>query len=331
MLSRATLEACWPWLALLLVLVAAAWGLARMSRARLRLARLGTLHADQAGSAQSLSFVLTLPLFIMVLMMIVQVSQLMIGAIVVQYAAFAAARSAAVWIPADLPDPEGPNCISSYAVDPTAPDQSPVTDPTAAGYGPAAGGVTYLLAADSGSPKYQKITSAAVLACVPISPSRNVGSPAADDSLLDTLQSAYAALAPSGGSSEAISGRLQNKLAYATANTQIQGRFYHKNAEPPLMTYDIPDGLPDGLGVSEFASNELGWQDQITVTVNYNLALLPGPGRLLAHYVAPGGTPDPFSQAIQQQGSTYVYPLTASVSIGNEGEKSVVAYAYSNP
>ena len=51
---------------------------------------------------QSLSFVLTLPLFIMVMMMIVQVSQLMIGMVVVHYAAFAAARSAAVWIPAAM-------------------------------------------------------------------------------------------------------------------------------------------------------------------------------------------------------------------------------------
>ena len=51
---------------------------------------------------QSLSFVLTLPVFILVMMMIVQVSQLMIGIVVVHYAAFAAARSAAVWIPAAM-------------------------------------------------------------------------------------------------------------------------------------------------------------------------------------------------------------------------------------
>ena len=55
---------------------------------------------------QSLSFVLTLPVFIFIMMMIVQVSQLMIGIVVVHYAAFAAARSAAVWIPAAMPAPE---------------------------------------------------------------------------------------------------------------------------------------------------------------------------------------------------------------------------------
>ena len=108
------------------------------------------------------------------MLLIVQVSQLMIGTIVVHYAAFAAARSAAVWIPAAMPDPEGPCCISSYAVDPERPDQvAPESNPTAADYGPSSGGMTYLV--DPGSPKYQKIASAAVLACVPISPSRSVG------------------------------------------------------------------------------------------------------------------------------------------------------------
>ena len=62
--------------------------LAGLSRARLELGRLRQLHADQRGSAQSLSFVLTLPLFIMVLLFIVQVSQLMIGKVVVEYAAY---------------------------------------------------------------------------------------------------------------------------------------------------------------------------------------------------------------------------------------------------
>ncbi len=117
---------------MLLLLILAAWALVRFSRAQLRLGRLLTLHRDEAGSIQSLSFVLTLPVFIFVMLMIVQVSQLMIGIVVVHYAAFAAARSAAVWIPAAMPAPEGPCCISSYAVDPDAPDQvAPVANPTA--------------------------------------------------------------------------------------------------------------------------------------------------------------------------------------------------------
>ena len=102
-MTRAAITACWPWVLVLVGLVLAAHFLVRLSNARLRLARLRHLHGDQAGSVQSLSFVLTLPIFIMVVMLIVQVSQLMIGLIVVHYAAYAAARSAAVWIPANLP------------------------------------------------------------------------------------------------------------------------------------------------------------------------------------------------------------------------------------
>src|SRR4051812_39865065 len=136
-MARAILTACSPWLAILLILFLAAWVLVRFSRAHLRLGRLFELHRDEVGSVQSLSFVITLPLFIVVMMLIVQVSQLMIGTIVVHYAAFAAARSAAVWIPAAMSDAEGPCCISSYSVDPTAPNQvAPELDPNAADYGP---------------------------------------------------------------------------------------------------------------------------------------------------------------------------------------------------
>ena len=325
-MSHAALLACWPWMALLVACFFAAWALARFSRARLRLGRLIHLHRDQAGSAQSLSFVLTLPLFIMVMMMIVQVSQLMIGTIVVHYAAYAAARAAAVWIPAAMPDPEGPNCISSYSEDPTATDQVfPVVDPTDPNFGPTQGGVTYLIA--PGSAKYDKIASAAVLACVPISPSRNLGLqvPSTVD-YLDVLKSAYSTLAPASAAT-AAPGRLDHKLAYAAGHTDVEIRFFHKNEEPPLVTWDVADQFPDDYG--EFYSNELGWQDQITVTVKHKLALLPGPGRLLARWVVgPQGGTDQVAQAIQQEGNVYVYPLQASAAIGNEGEKSVVPYAY---
>ena len=124
---------------------------------------------------QSLSFVLTLPVFIFVMMMIVQVSQLMIGIVVVHYAAFAAARSAAVWIPAaDARRPRVPAASAPMRSTPT-----PLTrlrrqpNPRRPATGPASGGLTYKI--EPGSPKFNKIASAAILACVPISPSRSVG------------------------------------------------------------------------------------------------------------------------------------------------------------
>ena len=325
-MARAILTACLPWLAVLLVLILAAWALVRFSRVQLRLGRLLELHRDEVGSVQSLSFVLTLPVFIMIMMMIVQVSQLMIGTVVVHYAAFAAARSAAVWIPAAVNSengPEGPCCISSYAVDPDAPDQvSPELDPTAADYGPGSGGLTYKI--EPGSSKYNKIASAAILACVPVSPSRNLGleTPATASQMNSVLKTAYGTLASSSGSNSQTGPRLDHKLAYAIENTDVEIRFYHKNQEPPLKTYFLPEDP------GEFYFNEVGWQDTITVTVNYQFPLLPGPGRLLARYVTGSSGTDKVAEAIQKHKGVYTYPLTASATMGNEGEKSVVPYVY---
>jgi hypothetical protein len=322
-MNRAVLQACLPWMALLAASCLAAWLLARLSRATPRPARLLALHRDQRGSVQSLSFVVTLPLFVWIMMMIVQVSQLMIGTIMVHYAAFAAARSAAVWIPANLPAPEQSNCISSYYPDPEATDQVfPVLNPADEGFRPIEGGVTYRV--EPGGPKFAKIASAAVLACTPISPSRDMGlALPAGMTAADVLKTAYAALVPGSSDKPGTNRRLDHKLAYAASQTQIEIRFFHKNEEPPLATWYLGDDL------EEFRYNEIGWQDQITVTVRYPLALLPGPGRLLARkLLGPSGEPDRTSEAIQQKGGAYVYPLSASACIGNEGEKSVVPYVY---
>jgi hypothetical protein len=159
-MHRQILEACAPWLVVLLAAVLAMRLVIALSGARWRLSALGSLHRDQAGAVQSLSFVLTLPVFVMILMLIVQVSQLMIATVVVHYAAFAAARSAVVWIPAETNWlDEGANRISSYVPDAEAGIE---------GVGP-----SYTIA--PAGPKYQKIQLAAALACMPMAPSRNVG------------------------------------------------------------------------------------------------------------------------------------------------------------
>src|SRR5262245_46550230 len=75
------------------------------------------LHADQRGSVQSLSFVLTVPIFVMLMLLAVQITQLMIGLIVVQYAAYAAARSASVWIPARMEPDELENRIGQRQIE----------------------------------------------------------------------------------------------------------------------------------------------------------------------------------------------------------------------
>ena len=323
-MGRAVLQACLPWLALLVVSFGLAYLLVKLNRTPIRPGRLRQFHRDQDGSAQSLSFVLTLPFFVMIILFIVQVSQLMIGTVVVHYAAYAAARSAAVWIPAGLPEPEGPNCISIYYPDPEAEDQvMPILDPDDPNFGPAEGGITFVI--EPGSPKYDKIASAAVLACMPISPSRDVGLGRSGPGPLaaDVLEAAYATMVPGSQSNAKIPARLEHKLAWAVQNTETQIRFYHRNSEPPLLTYLLPSDF------GEFYFNEVGWQDLITVKVKHNLALLPGPGRLLAKIV-PGrdGSPDRVSRHIERIGNVYVYPLSASAVIGNEGEKSVISYFY---
>jgi hypothetical protein len=322
-MNRVVLQACLPWLALLLAACLVACLLARASGGKLRLGRLRRLHCDQEGAVQSLSFVLTLPLFIMVMLFIVQISQLMIGTMVLHYAAYAAARSAAVWIPARMAVPEGENRISSYSIDAEAADQIvPILDPQDEHYGPSQGGVAYSV--EPGGPKYDKIRWAAVLACLPVSPSRDLGDQVPPGTPgADVLPAVYRALAPRSESGGAVPRRIRNKLAYTLSHLQVEVRFYHKNEEPPLAPYLLEDDP------GEFYVNEIGWQDPITVTLKYKLALLPGPGRLLARYVpGPHGERDNISETIQQEGSTYVYPLQASATVGNEGEKSVVPYVY---
>jgi hypothetical protein len=328
---RAILMDCLPWLGLLAALVGVAWLVVRLAGGRLELSRLRRLHGDQGGGVQSLAFVLTMPLFVMVLMLIVQTSQLMIASVVVHYAALAAARAAIVWIPANTGNgAEQENQIGSLEreIDPNVPNQvAPELDPTAADYGPGQGGLTYLVPADPSSPKYSKIVSAAVLACMPIAPSRNLGLdlPQGGQTMLQSLQAAYGSMVSSSASNGAIGGRLMHKLAYAAAATTVEVRYYHPNFEPPLVTYPEPVGVSPPSTLLEFQPNELGWQDQVTVKVTHKYALFPGPGRLLAWIIphpdgSPAGVPDP------SVGGVYVYPIIAEATLGNEGEKSVLPY-----
>ena len=319
-MEKAIVAACLPWFAWLALACMFLTMMLAVLDVRLDIERLLHLHREESGAAQSLSFVLVLPVFVMIVLFIVQVSQLMIGTIVVHYAAYATARAAAVWIPANMSDLEGPNRISSYTVENASTSSVNATEENAS---PTHGGSWHTVQA--GSPKYNKITTAAILACMPIAPSRDVGISLSDwgATVVELIESAYGALARKAKDKAMISKRIRHKLAYATAQTTIELRFYHPSSEPPLTTYAFADD------VGEFYSNEIGWQDPIAVTVRHNLALLPGPGRLLAKYVAgAGGKEDKISKTINHQNGFYTYPLSASAVIGNEGEKSVIPYAY---
>ena len=264
------------------------------------------LHRDEGGGVQSVSFVLTAPIFIMLMLLAVQITQLMIGLMTVHYAAFAAARSASVWIPARMEpfDTQGENRLGLRVLD-----------------GVYAGGIEYRILPGNGNDKLEQIRKAAALACVPIAPSRNVGM-RTGDSTGGSLQSMYARLAPDAMSNGRINDRLANKWGYADAATAIDIRVFHPDefgadAEPPLIQF--PPYRPQ----TEFTPYEIGWRDQVRITVTHQFALLPGPGRLLARRANESVYPDRISPQILQDNGVYTIPLTATATIVPEGEKSV--------
>jgi hypothetical protein len=268
------------------------------------------LHRDETGAVQSLSFVLTLPLFVMVMLFIVQLSQITIGRLAVEYAAMAAARSAVVWIPANLGDDfETENRIGGYV------DLGDAIDDE---------GQTYRrYRVEEGSPKFEKVRLAAAMALMSICPSRDVG---ARRYPIESLERAYRAISPTAAANSRVPDRLRNKFGYAMDNTSVLIEFHHKDTEPPLIMHFISSRR------EEFAYNEIGWQDQILVTVTHNFSLLPGPGRLLARRtpvrdsngdVVSG---DPVADRVERRRGTYVYTLNATLRLNNEGEKPLVPY-----
>ena len=320
-MHRAVLQACLPCLIALAVACAALTLLARMSGARLQWRRLRELHRCQDGGVQSLAFVLTLPMLIVIVQFIVQVSQLMIATMIVNYATYAAARSASVWIPAEvglLPENEA---------------GSPLTadNPLVLTYED-----RYLLQSNY---KYRQIFKAATLACAPIAPSRDLGI-SLDPSLQTAAESTramYAALVPDSRQNGRIPRRIDNKLAYSWQHTAVRIRFVDKDTQQG-PTYNprwpVERTLPNGETETTYTWNphEVGWQDPLTLTVSHELALLPGVGRFLAHYlVRADGQPDRVSERIQRSGTynrrpIYTTPVWATVTITNEGIKSVIPY-----
>lgn len=319
-MNRAILQACLPCLTALVAACVLLWLTVRLSGARLRLAtawrRLRGLHSCEYGGVQSLAFVLTLPIFIVICMFIVQVSQLMIGVMVVNYAAHATARSAMVWAAARVDD------LDENKMGEGMQDRVPV-----------------VLNADSPlvarNHKYQKVFQAAVLACAPASPSRDTGFPNSDTrAVADAMQRVYALMVPSSNSNSRVPVRLQNKLAYSYANTAVRIVFADKDSYPgPTYNPRLAVRDPGGGVVREWDRHEVGWQDPIRVTVTHEFALIPGPGRLLArHLVRSDNQPDPVASRIDRGTSPtgeplYTTPITASATLTNEGFKSLVPYA----
>lgn len=319
-MNRAVLQACVPCLAALAASCAALALIVRLSGARLRWKRLKELHSCQDGGVQSLAFVLTLPFFIVIAQFIVQISQLMIGVMTVNYAAYAAARSAAVWTTAAIGDLEE-NKLNA----PITESQSVVLTST-----------SDLLRSH---PKYQQIFKAATLACLPAAPSRNLGLSLENNNqrIAAALEGLYALLAPKSQQNSRTNPRLENKLAWSWQHTAVRVSFVDKDTrQGPTYNPRLPVlvTLPNGEQVWErdWDPHEVGWQDPITVQVTHEFALLPGPGRFLAkQLVRADGQPDRVADLIQQTQTNarervYTVSIWASATATAEGFKSVVPY-----
>jgi len=170
-------------LAIIAILLLMLRGLVILSGARRRTHGIAALHQDQRGSVQSLSFVLTLPVFIMIIMSIVQISQIMLAKVVVEYAALASARAASVWTSQYIGESSNPdtssqismnvserNCIGTERIPKFPSNDSGNENQQVAN-------VFYYYKSNSGkvdvyqTPKVKQIAMAAHLACLPICPS----------------------------------------------------------------------------------------------------------------------------------------------------------------
>lgn len=346
-MHRAILEACLPWAGWLVAAFAGLWLTVRLSGGRPAIAKIRRLHSCEAGAVQTLSFVLTLPLFIMLVLFIIQVSQLMIGITVVHYAAFAAARAAIVWIPADVPPYEPANTF-----DVGTRDQDKSVYPAWVS--------RTLLFNNFGWDrewKYRKVWSAAAIACIPISPSRDMKTGDTSSYIASGIKSLYTAMVPSAANNQRLPKRIENKVSYTAAATWIvisgldrdgtRGPTYNPypgyyvTQRDPITNQLVDVWIP-------WNPNEVGWEDPVTLSVWHKFSLLPGPGRFLASKLPPqsgqfGGTQDTVSQKIQKNPeyksksydgerdlTEYYTVLTAAVTLSNEGLKSVMPYEQPN-
>ncbi|MFM8285795.1 MAG: TadE/TadG family type IV pilus assembly protein [Planctomycetaceae bacterium] len=301
----------------------------------------------ESGSVQSLAFVLTFPIFLMVVLLIIQISQLMLGIAVVHYAAFSAARTAIVWLPAhtDLPDEQANHVLAASlerggAVIPGGGGGQFPYWASSPQWGPARG--------PGGVDKMHRVWRTAALACAPLAPTRRVTrSEPLPTYLSEAASEAWLLLAPKLVQSAYYKQRLQRQVDYSIYNTLVvvrgrdadgaSGPTYNPYPGHYIQQYDQSVGQTVAVWVP-WDPFELGWEDPVTVSVYHNFALLPGPGRFLSEKLVAPRTPDLVSRHLrEQQGANhplgderglYVVTLEAHSTLQMEGLKSVMPYRH---
>jgi len=313
------LKACLPLIATIstcglvaVALVRVAFG-ARLTGERQHPSAAASLHRDTRGGVQSLAFVLTFPVLLLIVLFIVQLSQLLIGVVTVQYAAYAAARAASVWIPA----------VTSESTSP------PAGRSTNANVLPAGGGARVDLLLDSasvdalGGRKAREIWSAAALACVSISPSRQVASQTTSslaNSTAGSLTAIVRALDSNAAGNARMPLRLSHKTSYSFANTSVTLRFEDRSSTPAGGAFHSYN--PISHPSVAYVPHEVGWQYPVRVTVRHKFALLPGPGRWLA-----AGIANSDGRIVPEDG-IFKTTLTASATMTVEGVQSLRPRTY---
>ncbi len=326
-MHRDILIACLPCFVVLCAAMLVLRGVLAVGAASWDWRRLTQMHRCERGGVQSLAFVLTMPIFIMVVLLIVQVSQLMIAQMVLHYAAFAGARAASVWLPAAVDNPSME--LDDYAEVENRVSDRPTTDD--GDY------TTFEVGASSGSQKLWKVRAAVVQALAPLAPSRDLGSQSQMSRLNDVIyaqQQMYTTLVPASQSNSRIPVRLSNKLKYADQNTRVvvewrDGRDGNGRDSLDNTAYNVRNHTcPNPELQTHYRESEIGWQSPITVYVIHQFALIPGPGRFLAaKLIRADGLPDRVSPRIKQNNNTnqkvYTTQMTAAATITCEGLKSV--------
>ena len=327
-MHRDILIACLPCFVVLSAAMLVLRGLLAVGAASWDWRRLIQMHRCQRGGVQSLAFVLTMPAFVMVVLLIVQVSQLMIAQMVLHYAAFAGARAASVWLPAAVDDPSLE--LDDYAEVENRVSDSPMSDD--GDY------TTFDINSSTSSQKLWKVRAAVVQALAPAAPSRSLGasgSMARIDEIISASQRMYATFVTASQSNSQIPVRIANKLHYCDQNTRVvlewrdgrngSGRDSLNNSSYNVRNHTCPN--PELQ--THFRESEIGWQDPITVYVIHQFALFPGPGRFLAaRLIRSDGLPDRVSPRIKRPdtnagGTVYTTQMTAAATITCEGLKSV--------
>ncbi len=231
--------------------------------------------------------------------MLVQLCQVLMGVMTVQYAAFAAARSAVVWIPASVEDGgETQNDIDKIIIRGQTIDLTP--------------------ASRQNNRKFREIHAAAAQACVAISPARTVNGPRAGAGEVGAAVDAFLSFEQLTNDPRAARWRtaVGNRWSYSFANTQVRLAFLGQ----PRLT---PTYNPVGHPVVPHRETEAGWDEAVTLIVQHEVSLVPGPGRWLFQKAAWGSAPQNLANNWPGSGRLDRVPVFGSATLTLAGLKSI--------